>query len=71
MYLLMLIESIKKEELNASIVEMDTVVGYCIMTLCLKKYKLMLMFLIKKYKIKVDYFVDCFVKCFHFAYNNQ
>lgn len=43
-----------KEHPNASIVEMDTVVGktedvYCIMTLCLKKYKLMLMFLIKIY----------------------
>lgn len=42
------------EHPNASIVEMDTVVGktedvYCIMTLCLKKYKLMLMVFIKKY----------------------
>ena len=42
-----------KEQPNASIVEMDTVIGKnedinCIMTLCIKKYKLMLMFLIKK-----------------------
>lgn len=42
------------EHPNACIVEMDTVVGktedvYCIMTLCLKKYKLMLMVFIKKY----------------------
>lgn len=42
------------EHPNASIVEMDTVIGKtedtnCIMTLCIKKYKLMLMFLIKKY----------------------
>lgn len=41
------------EHPNASVVEMDTVIGknediYCIMTLCIKKYKLMLMFLIKK-----------------------
>ena len=43
-----------KKNPNASIVEMDTVIGKfedvnCIMTLCIKKYKLMLMFLIKKY----------------------
>lgn len=43
-----------KDHPNASIVEMDTVIGKnedinCIMTLCIKKYKLMLMFLIKKY----------------------
>lgn len=44
-----------KENPNASIVEMDTVIGLfedkkCIMTLYFRKYKLMLMFLIKKYK---------------------
>lgn len=42
------------EHPNANIVEMDTVIGKaedtnCIMTLCIKKYKLMLMFLIRKY----------------------